>query len=111
MNPSKSERDEILEVVRSWIREAERVAVLTGAGISTESGIPDFRGPQGNPTALPDAEHVALYDRIKALFDAHNQSPDDAPPRRSHGSTRRRQRSTCSPPMVPCRYRWRGKPP
>lgn len=30
-----------------WIREAERLVVFTGAGISTESGIPDFRSPGG----------------------------------------------------------------
>lgn len=29
------------------IREAERIVVFTGAGISTESGIPDFRSPGG----------------------------------------------------------------
>ena len=33
--------------VASWIRAAERVVVLTGAGISAESGIPVFRGAGG----------------------------------------------------------------
>ena len=45
--------------IASWIRDASRVVVLTGAGISTESGIPDFRGPQGVWTKDPKAEKMA----------------------------------------------------
>ena len=33
--------------LRQWVDEAERVVVFTGAGMSTESGIPDFRSPGG----------------------------------------------------------------
>lgn len=38
---------ESLEEAAEWMRAAEQVVVFTGAGVSTESGIPDFRGPQG----------------------------------------------------------------
>ena len=47
---------EDLEQARRWLDEARAVVVLTGAGISTESGIPDFRGPQGVWTRNPEAE-------------------------------------------------------
>ena len=44
---------------RSLVSGARRVVVLTGAGISTGSGIPDFRGPNGVWTRDPEAEKLA----------------------------------------------------
>ncbi|MCB1692497.1 MAG: Sir2 family NAD-dependent protein deacetylase [Pseudomonadales bacterium] len=39
--------DQDLARFRRLIAESERIVAFTGAGISTESGIPDFRGPNG----------------------------------------------------------------
>jgi NAD-dependent protein deacetylase/lipoamidase len=36
-----------IEQVAHWLASSQRAVVLTGAGISTESGIPDFRSPGG----------------------------------------------------------------
>jgi NAD-dependent SIR2 family protein deacetylase len=42
MKPSQK-----IEKAAKWIAEAENVVIFTGAGISTASGLPDFRGPDG----------------------------------------------------------------
>ncbi len=37
----------MIDRVAAWLREARQVTVLTGAGVSAESGVPVFRGPGG----------------------------------------------------------------
>ncbi|HTN78042.1 MAG TPA: NAD-dependent deacylase [Acidimicrobiales bacterium] len=48
-----------IDQAKAAVRDARRVVVLTGAGISTDSGIPDFRGPNGVWTKNPAAEKMA----------------------------------------------------
>ena len=55
----KPESFELLQKVKSLIDQSQQIVILTGAGISTESGIPDFRGPEGIWTKNPDAEKAS----------------------------------------------------
>ena len=48
-----------LAEIGEWLAQAERVVFFTGAGISTDSGIPDFRGPNGLWTKNPLAEKTS----------------------------------------------------
>jgi NAD-dependent deacetylase len=55
-----------LDEIAAWLRSAGYVTALTGAGISTNSGIPDFRGPNGVWTKNPDAEKAAQIENYLA---------------------------------------------
>jgi NAD-dependent deacetylase len=71
-----------VDQVRQWVAAASRVVVLTGAGISTDSGIPDFRGPQGVWTKDPNAERTATISHYLADPDVRRrtwQSRADSP--------------------------------
>lgn len=49
----------VVERVQDLVAAADRIVVLTGAGISTDAGIPDFRGPNGLWTKNPKAEKMS----------------------------------------------------
>src|ERR1700683_3128450 len=55
---------DVVAIERAWeiVNAARHLVVLTGAGISTDSGIPDFRGPNGVWTKDPEAEKAAALD-------------------------------------------------
>ena len=52
--------------VASLVEQASRITVLTGAGVSTDSGIPDFRGPNGVWTVNPAAQQLSTLERYVA---------------------------------------------
>jgi NAD-dependent deacetylase len=59
---------------RQAVAAATRVVVLTGAGISTDSGIPDFRGPNGVWTKNPEAEKVSTLQTYVADPDVRRRA-------------------------------------
>jgi NAD-dependent deacetylase len=81
-----------LQEIAAWLRAANKVVVLTGAGVSTDSGIPDFRGPDGlwtkDPTAVRLASlHHYMSDpqlRVQAWQTRLNHPARRARPNRAH---------------------------
>ncbi|HUR78295.1 MAG TPA: Sir2 family NAD-dependent protein deacetylase [Acidimicrobiales bacterium] len=71
-----------VDQVRDWLRMTDGAVVLSGAGISTDSGIPDFRGPNGVWTKNPAAEKSAHIDNYMSDPDLRKrawQTRVDAP--------------------------------
>jgi len=56
-----------LDTLAGWLAEARHIAVLTGAGMSTESGIPDFRSYQGRYT-----QNASLAEVLSIDYFQHN---------------------------------------
>jgi len=72
---SESDLNDRIETLVQWMSASQHLVVFTGAGISTESGLPDFRGPDGLWTrrdkglpppqfdwssAKPNQSHIAI---------------------------------------------------
>src|SRR3954453_7779748 len=66
--------DPELARVRDMVRDAKAITVLTGAGISTDSGIPDFSGPNGVWTKNPAAEKLSTLSDYVADGDVRRRS-------------------------------------
>jgi NAD-dependent deacetylase len=66
--------DDTVARIGGWLRESAKVTVLTGAGISTDSGIPDFRGPRGVWTRDRSAEALATLDTYVSDADVRKRS-------------------------------------
>ncbi len=91
--PESDERH-LAEAV-AQLKACSTVAVLTGAGISVESGIPDFRSPGGLWTFFSPEEYATLdvfeRDPAKAwmLYRALGQSLNEVEPNAAHGALAR----------------------
>ncbi|QEG36336.1 NAD-dependent protein deacetylase [Bythopirellula goksoeyrii] len=57
---------EVATIIAGWLKKAENAVVFTGAGVSTESGIPDFRSPGG----VWSKYRTVYYDEFMASADA-----------------------------------------
>ncbi len=66
--------DPAVEAARRLVAASTRLVVLTGAGISTDSGIPDFRGPNGIWTKNPEAEKMATLQTYLADGDVRRRT-------------------------------------
>jgi len=83
---------ESIEKLAELIAESERLVVFTGAGISTESGIPDFRGPDGlwtkvDPEDFTYQKFVGDLESRKRIWRMHETTGfrfDDAEPNAAH---------------------------
>jgi NAD-dependent deacetylase len=93
--------NETVEIARRWAAQARRVFVLTGAGISAESGVPTFRGGGGATTwrgmpfeQLSSAQMVARdLPLVWEWFDHRRSVVGECSPNEAHLALARAQRS------------------
>jgi len=59
-----------LDLLAQLLREARHALVLTGAGVSTESGLPDYRGSEGlwGTRRFEELAHIEMWRREPAEF-------------------------------------------
>lgn len=60
--------------VADWVAESQAVLAVTGAGISTDSGIPDFRGKNGVWTRNPEAEKASTIEHYLSSPDVRQRA-------------------------------------
>ena len=66
--------DTAVEAARQLVASSSNVVVLTGAGVSTASGIPDFRGPDGVWTKNPAAERLSNIDTFVSSAEVREEA-------------------------------------
>jgi NAD-dependent deacetylase len=65
--------DESLNEAQRLVESSTNVVVITGAGVSTASGIPDFRGPEGLWTKDPAAERLSNIDTFTSSSEVREE--------------------------------------
>jgi len=95
-----------IERLRDMIGSAKRIVAFTGAGISTESGIPDFRGPNGvwrtrDPARYTIQNYIADAEaRRERWRDRLDSGIDDALPNAAHQAITTLQQAGRTPVVV-----------